>query len=53
MDEFKNRAILFDDESYGPLLPFIKDRQITDIDFNGTDLWLTDINKVKVNMMHP
>ncbi|NBI85866.1 pilus assembly protein [Lachnospiraceae bacterium] len=48
MDEFKNRAILFDDESYGPLLSFIKDRQITDIDFNGTDLWLTDINKVKV-----
>ena len=34
MDEFKNRAILFDDESYGPLLPIIKDRKIKENYYN-------------------
>lgn len=47
MDEMKNRSILLDEESFGPLLPFIRDDAITDVDYNGTDLWLTDINKVK------
>lgn len=47
MDEMKNRSVLLDDESFGPLLPFILDDTITDVDFNGTDLWLTDIHKVK------
>lgn len=48
MDEYRNKAILLDDESFGPLLPFIQDERITDVDYNGTDLWLTDVNKVKV-----
>jgi len=48
MDEMKNRDILLDEESFGPLLPFIQDDAITDVDYNGKDLWLTDINKVKV-----
>lgn len=47
MDEMKNRSILLDDESFGPLLPFIRNDAITDVDFNGRDLWLTDINKIK------
>ncbi|MCI8635388.1 MAG: type II/IV secretion system ATPase subunit [Eubacterium sp.] len=48
MDEFRNRSVLLDNESFGPLLPFILDDRITDVDYNGTDLWLTDVNKVKV-----
>ena len=48
MDEMKNRSILLDEESFGPLLPFIQDDAITDVDYNGRDLWLTDINKVKI-----
>lgn len=48
MDEMKNRSILLDEESFGPLLPYIQDDAITDVDYNGRDLWLTDINKVKV-----
>lgn len=48
MEEYRNKAVLLEDESFGPLLPFIQDERITDVDYNGTDLWLTDINKVKV-----
>lgn len=33
------------DENFGELLPYIKDKNITDIDFNGKDLWVTDLNK--------
>lgn len=47
MDEFRNRSVLLDEESFGPLLPFIQDERITDVDYNGSDLWLTDIHKVK------
>ena len=35
-------------EMFGPLLPHILNERITDIDYNGRDLWLTDIeNKRK------
>lgn len=27
---------------FGPLFPYVKDEEITDIDFNGRELWLTD-----------
>lgn len=47
MEERKNGSVLLDDESFGPLLPFIRDDTITDVDYNGKDLWLTDIHKVK------
>lgn len=47
MEEAQNKSILLDDASFGPLLPFIQDESITDVDYNGTDLWLTDIHKVK------
>lgn len=33
------------DEDYGPLLPFIKDENITDINWNGKALWIDDIEK--------
>ena len=47
MEKIRNGSALLDDESFGPLLPFIEDNAITDVDYNGVDLWLTDINKVK------
>ncbi len=47
MEEMANRTVLLDDDSFGPLLPFIRDETITDVDYNGRDLWLTDIYKVK------
>lgn len=28
------------EECFGPLLPYIKDHQITDINYNGTDVWI-------------
>lgn len=47
MEGRKDRMVFLDAESFGPLLPFIQDETITDVDFNGTDLWLTTIDKVR------
>ncbi len=47
MDATNNKSVLLDEESFGPLSVFIEDSNITDVDFNGKDLWLTDVNKVK------
>ena len=33
------------EENYGPLLPFIRDINVTDINWNGTQLWIDDITK--------
>lgn len=33
------------EENYGELLPFIKDTNVTDINWNGEDLWIDDIEK--------
>lgn len=42
------------DESFGPLLPFVKDENITDINFNGRDVWVEHLKrglyKVPVNL---
>lgn len=34
----------FDFNKFGPLKKYIDDSTITDIDYNGTDIWLTNIN---------
>ena len=47
MEGRKDRMVFLDAESFGPLLPFIQDETITDVDFNGADLWLTTIDKVR------
>lgn len=47
MEKIENKLLLLDETSFGPLWPFIEDENITDVDYNGTDLWLTDIHKVK------
>ena len=33
----------FKDEYYGPLLHFVKDDNVTDINFNGKDVWIDDL----------
>ena len=35
----------FKDENFGPLLPYIQDPLITDINYNGTDVWLEHLEK--------
>lgn len=35
----------FKDEYFGPLLPFIQDDYVTDINYNGTDVWVDDLSK--------
>lgn len=35
----------FKEENFGPLLPYIKDGDITDINYNGSDVWVEDLNK--------
>ena len=33
------------DEHFGPLLEYVQDDNVTDIDFNGTDVWIDDLTK--------
>lgn len=35
---------IFEPEYFGPLWPYVADEGITDIDYNGHQLWLTDSN---------
>ncbi len=33
------------DENFGPLLPYVKDINVTDINWNGEQLWIDDLTK--------
>lgn len=35
----------FQDEHFGPLAPYIQDDNVTDINFNGTDVWIDDLTR--------
>lgn len=35
----------FEDSNFGPLLPYINDEQITDVNYNGTDVWVEHLTK--------
>ena len=35
----------FKEENFGPLLPYVKDSNITDINYNGSDVWVEDLSK--------
>lgn len=35
----------FKDESFGPLLPYVLDDKITDINYNGRDVWVEHLEK--------
>lgn len=39
------------DENFGPLLPYIKDDNVTDINFNGHDVWIEDLYKGRYKAM--
>lgn len=36
------------DSDFGPLLPYVSNPEITDVDYNGQDLWVTDVYNRKV-----
>ena len=38
-------AIIIDDYTYGKLLPYVLDSDITDINWNGESLWLNHLHK--------
>lgn len=35
---------------YGPFLQYLKRDDITDVDFNGRDLWIRDVNVGRVKV---
>lgn len=39
-------------EMFGPLWPFVEDDEVTDIDFNGSALWITDCHNQKYKVAH-
>ena len=41
------KPIEMTDEFFGPLLPLIQDINITDIDWNGHELWITDCQNIR------
>ena len=40
-------AIEESEDLYGVLYPYVKDEKITDIDYNGKDVWVRDCNNYK------
>lgn len=41
--EDRRDALTLDPGNYGPFWKYVSDDNVTDADFNGTDLWITDI----------
>ena len=37
--------IVADESLFKDLWPYIEDENVTDIKWNGSDLWITDLNK--------
>lgn len=40
-----SRKLILPDENFGPLLPYIKDDNVTDINWNGEELWIDDLTR--------
>ena len=40
-----NEAWNFQEDNFGELLPYVKDTNITDINYNGSDVWVEDLEK--------
>lgn len=45
MAKLSSNAWDFTDQNFGPLLPYIKDEEITDINYNGVDVWVEHLKK--------
>lgn len=43
----RNKFIIPEND-FGPFLPYIKDPDVTDVDYNGQDLWVTDVHNRKI-----
>lgn len=41
----ENNIWLFKDENYGPFLEYVKDKFVTDINYNGRDTWIDHLEK--------
>ena len=39
------RKLILPDVNFGPLLPYIKDDNVTDINWNGEELWIDDLTR--------
>lgn len=52
--KISREAWVLKEECFGPLLPYVKDQQVTDINYNGTDVWIEHlkygIRKAPVNL---
>lgn len=45
----RNKFVIPDDD-FGPFLPYVKDKNITDVDYNGQDLWTIDTQNRKIKV---
>lgn len=43
----RNKFIIPEND-FGPFLPYIKAPDVTDVDYNGQDLWVTDVHNKKI-----
>lgn len=43
-DEQRRDALTLTADNYGPFWKYVSDDRVTDADFNGTDLWITDVD---------
>ena len=41
------------DENFGPLLKYIKNENVTDLNFNGKDLWIEDLYLGRYSVICP
>ena len=49
----ETEKFMLSDVQYGPFLPFLKQDTITDIDYNGQDLWIKDIHNQRQKITVP
>lgn len=49
----KTEEFTISDAQYGPFLPFLQEGTVTDIDFNGEDLWVKDIYNKRTKIIDP
>ena len=45
MAQINNKKWQLKEKDFGPLLPYIIDDNVTDINYNGTDVWIDDLTK--------
>ncbi len=41
------------EEEFGPFYPFVRDRNVTDIDYNGKNLWISDLRRGRYRVNLP